>query len=384
MLRFLTAGESHGPALVAILEGLPAGLELSAEDIDLQLQRRQKGYGRGGRMQIENDRVRILSGARFGRTLGSPLALVIENRDWENWQERMSQEPSQEAAEKVTRPRPGHADLAGCLKYGCDDVRNVLERASARETAARTAVGAVARRLLEEFDISVGSLVIRIGSVTADLSGMDWPAAQEKAEESPVRCADPRAGKAMMAEIDRARADGDTLGGVCEIRIIGCPPGLGSHVHWDRRLDTRLAGAVMSIPAVKGVEIGLGFEAAGQPGSAVQDEISHDGRRFTRRTNRAGGIEGGISNGQEIILRAAMKPLPTLGQPLGTVNLNTKEPSQAVRERADVCAVPAMGVIAEAVAAFEIARALCEKLGGDSLSEMKRNLKGYLKQIERT
>ena len=384
MLRFLTAGESHGPALVAILEGLPAGLQLSAEDIDSQLRRRQKGYGRGGRMKIESDHVRILSGIRHGYTLGSPLAMVIENRDWQNWRERMKQEKTSKPVEWVTRPRPGHTDLAGCLKYGHDDIRNVLERASARETAARTAVGATAQRLLEEFGIAVGNQVVRIGSVTADLSGMDWPAAMERAAESPVGCADPEAEKAMMAEIDRAGEEGDTLGGICEIRVTGCPSGLGSHVHWDRRLDTRLAGALMSIPAVKGIEIGMGCEAAALPGSAVQDEIEHDGRRFTRRTNRAGGIEGGISNGQEIILRAAMKPLPTLGKPLDTVDVDTKEPAGAIRERADVCAVPAMGVIAEAVTAFEIARALCEKLGGDSLSEMKRNFKGYLEQIERT
>ena len=384
MLRFLTAGESHGPALVAILEGLPAGLELTAEDIDRQLRRRQKGYGRGGRMKIESDRVRILSGVRHGRTLGSPLALVIENRDWANWREQMSREKPSRPVERMTRPRPGHADLAGCLKYGRDDVRDILERSSARETAARTAVGAAARRLLEEFGIEAGSQVVRIGSVAAEATGLDWPAVLERAAGSEVGCADPKAGKAMMAEIDRAEEEGDTLGGICEIRITGCPPGLGSHVHWDRRLDARLAGALMSIPAVKGVEIGLGCEAAARPGSAVQDEIDHDGHKFTRRTNRAGGIEGGISNGEPIVLRAAMKPLPTLGRPLDTVDMETGEPAGAARERADVCAVPAMGVIAEAVAAFEIARALCEKLGGDSLEEMKRNFTGYLEGIERT
>jgi chorismate synthase len=384
MLRFLTAGESHGRALVAILEGLPAGLELTAEDIDHELRRRQKGYGRGGRMKIESDHADILSGVRLGMTLGSPLALLIENRDWENWQQQMSQEKPVSPPTRVTRPRPGHADLAGSLKYGHEDIRNVLERASARETAARTAVGAVAKRLLGEFGIAVGSHVIQIGPITADVSEMSWSTAQERAAESAVGCADPQAEKAMMAEIDRARSAGDTLGGVCEIRATGCPPGLGSHVHWDRRLDARLATAVMSIPGVKGVEIGLGFAAAGRPGSATQDEIFYDGRRFTRRTNRAGGIEGGISNGQEIVLRAAMKSLPTLGRPLDTVDVETKKPSPAARERSDVCAVPAMGVIAEAVVAFEIARALCEKLGGDSLTEMRRNFKGYLTQVGRT
>jgi len=257
MLRFLTAGESHGPALVAIMEGLPAGLELSAGKIDHELQRRQMGYGRGGRMKIESDHVRILSGVRHGHTLGSPLALVIENRDWQNWQDQMGQKIPSKPVERVTRPRPGHADLAGCQKYGRDDIRDVLERASARETAARTAVGAVARKLLAEFGIMVGSQVIRIGPVTADLSGMDWQASQERVARSVVGCADPQAEQAMMAEIDRARSAGDTLGGICEIRVTGCPPGWGSHVHWDRRLDARLAGALMSIPGVKGVEIGL-------------------------------------------------------------------------------------------------------------------------------
>jgi len=384
MLRFLTAGESHGRALAVILEGLPAGLELAAEDIDRQLRRRQSGYGRGERMKIESDRVRILSGIRFGKTLGSPLALLIENRDWENWKEQMSPEIPSTPLKRVTWPRPGHADLAGCLKYGHQDVRDVLERASARETAARTAVGAVAGKLLEKFGINVGSHVIRIGSVAADVSGMPWKSVQDRAAESSVGCADSQAEAIMMAEIDRARSQGDTLGGICEVRITGCPPGLGSHVHWDRRLDARLSAGLMSIPGVKGVEIGLGFEAAGRPGSDVQDEIGHDGRVYTRKTNRAGGIEGGISNGEDIVLRAAMKPLPTLGRPLGTVDMDTKEPSRAARERSDVCAVPAMGVIAEAVTAFEIARALCEKLGGDSLSEMKRNFRGYQKQIERT
>ncbi len=384
MLRFLTAGESHGQALTAILEGLPAGLELAAEDIDRQLRRRQSGYGRGARMKIESDRVRILSGVRFGKTLGSPLALLIENRDWKNWQEQMSTEKPASPSERVTCPRPGHADLPGCLKYGHQDVRNVLERASARETAARTAVGAVAGTLLEIFGIAVGSHVIRIGSVTADVSGTPWKKVRERSAKSPVGCADSQAEANMMAEIDRARAQGDTLGGICQVRVNGCPPGLGSHVHWDQRLDARLSAGLMSIPGVKGVEIGLGFAAAGRPGSDVQDEIGHDGRIFSRRTNRAGGIEGGISNGEDIVLRAAMKPLPTLGRPLGTVDMDTKEPSRAVRERSDVCAVPALAVIAEAVTAFEIARALCEKLGGDSLMEMKRNFRGYLEQIERT
>lgn len=381
MLRFLTAGESHGRGLVAIIEGMPSGLSLTGEEIDAELRRRQGGYGRGERMRIESDRVEIISGVRFGKTLGSPIALSIENRDWESWGVVMSVDPpaAEQAAE--ARPRPGHADLAGAMKYGHTDIRNVLERASARETAARVAAGAVAKRLLKEFHIRVASHVLQIGPVRAEVADLTPEEAVERAETSPLRCADKRAEGKMIEAIDEAKERGDTLGGVCEIRVIGCPPGLGSYVHWDRRLDGRLSWALMSIPGVKGVEIGLGFGSASLSGSQVQDEIHHDGQRFIRLTNRAGGLEGGVSNGEDIVVKVAMKPIPTLRQPLRSVDIRTKEPFEALKERADVCAVPAAGVIGEAVAGIEIARALGEKFGGDSLEEMRRNFQGYVKQV---
>jgi chorismate synthase len=383
MLRFLTAGESHGQALVAIVEGLPAGLPLSRGDIDGELKRRQIGYGRGERMKIEADRVQILSGVRFGKTLGSPMALFIANRDWENWRQAMSVEVSPAEQEALTRPRPGHADLAGAIKYDQSDIRNILERASARETASRVAIGAVAKKLLREFHISVVSHVIQIGPIATSLEELSWSEIMERAEASPLRCADKKAQEKMILAIDEAQERGDTLGGISEIRATGCPPGLGSHVHWDRRLDARFSYVLMSIPGVKGVEIGMGFKAISLLGSQVQDEIHHRGRRFTRPTNNAGGIEGGISNGQDIVVRVAMKPIPTLGQPLRSVDIRTKKPFQAFHERADICVVPAVGVIGEALIAFEIGRALCEKFGSDSLEEMRRNFQGYVEQVRR-
>lgn len=383
MLRFLTAGESHGQTLVAIIERMPSGLTLTGEDLDGELKRRQIGYGRGDRMKIESDKVEILSGVRFGKTLGSPLALLIRNRDWKNWHEVMSVEAPAVQPDVVTVPRPGHADLAGAIKYNQADIRDVLERASARETAARVAVGAVAKRLLKEFHLNVVSHVLQIGPVKAKVEDISYEALIEKSEASPLRCADEEAEKKMMAAIDDAKEKGDSLGGVVEIRVIGCPEGLGSYAHWDRRLDGRLSFALMSIPGVKGVEIGLGFKAASLPGSQVQDEIHHNGQHFTRPTNNAGGIEGGVSNGEDMVMRVAMKPIPTLGKSLHSVDIRTKESFEALKERADICAVPALGVIGEAVVAFEIARVFCEKFGGDSLEEMKRNFKGYQKQVRR-
>ncbi|HEY6089877.1 MAG TPA: chorismate synthase [Gemmatimonadaceae bacterium] len=389
MLRFTTAGESHGPALVSILEGMVAGLPLVAADVDAELSRRQQGYGRGRRMQIESDHIEFLSGVRAGETLGSPIAMLIQNRDWKNWQEIMDPAPRQGDAQRkrvVTRPRPGHVDLSGMLKYDRDDARDVLERASARETTARVAAGAVCRRFLREFGITVGSHVVHLGGVDAkrpDKMPTDLNAA---ADASQVRSLDKAAEKEMIARIDAAKADGNTLGGIAEVICDGVPVGLGSHVSWDIKLDGRLAAALMSIPAVKAVEIGLGVEAARRQGSDVHDEIDADDRnvkagRVRRRTNRAGGMEGGISNGEQIVLRASMKPISTLMRPLGTIEMKTREPAQAVAERSDVTAVPAMGVIAEAMTAFVIAQAFLEKFGGDSLTETRRNYDGYIASL---
>lgn len=392
MLRFLTAGESHGPALTAMVEGLPAGLPLTAEYINNQLARRQTGYGRGGRMLIEKDRVNITSGVRGGLTLGSPVTMMIENRDWANWEEVMSPEPGARLDERVvTKPRPGHADLPGAVKYNHADVRNILERASARETAARVAVGAVGRRMLEEFGVRVFAHVVRIGSVSIGRRDHDISAAgaaddisplfelADRAAVSELLCAFPEAETAMKAEIDRAKAAGDSLGGVFEVVVTGLPVGLGSHVQWDRKLDGRLAQAVMSIQAVKGVEIGFGFSAAAVPGSQVHDELYYSADKgFHRQTNRAGGLEGGITNGEPLVLRAAMKPIPTLYTPLRSVDLKTKEPFTASVERSDICAVPAAAVVAEAAVALALADAMTEKFGGDSLAEMQRNYTGYL------
>ncbi|HUW64601.1 MAG TPA: chorismate synthase [Spirochaetia bacterium] len=378
MLRFLDAGESHGPALVGVVEGLPAGLAVTTDYIDAQLARRQGGHGRGGRMRIEKDRVRFLSGVRGGFTLGSPVALLILNQDWSNWQHVMDSGPQAGVDERVvTCPRPGHADLAGVLKYGHSDIRNILERSSARETAMRVAVGTLVRRLLEELGVTIYGRVTSIGPVTdcSTPAPRDWP---EMAAASPVSCTDQASGGEMVLAIDRAREAGDTLGGVVEIAATGVPSGLGSHVHWDRRLDGRLAGALMSIQGIKGVEVGAGFAAATMPGSAVHDEIVYrSGSGFSRPTNRAGGIEGGISNGQVMLVRAAMKPIPTLTRPLASVDLATHQPHRAAVERSDVCAVPAAMVVAEAVVAWELARVFVEKLGGDNLADLKAGLTDY-------
>jgi len=371
MLRFLTAGESHGPGLAAIIEGLPAGLAIDIAGLNRDLARRQQGYGRGGRMNIEKDEAEIISGLRFGRTLGSPLALIIRNRDWANWQDRMS--PTGPAAgEPLTAPRPGHADLAGALKYGHADLRNILERASARETAARVAVGAVARQLLAVLGITVAAHVVGIGGVIAGgRQGFTVAEVACLAAASEFACLDPAAVAAMKTAVDAARQAGDTLGGVFEILAGGVPPGLGSHVQWDRRLDARLAAALMSIPAVKGVEIGQGFAIAGLPGSQAHDEILYtEGRGFFRPTNRAGGLEGGITNGEDIVLRAAMKPIPTIMNPLASVDIATRAAVRAATERSDVCAVPAAAVVGEAMVAIVLADALLEKFGGDHIDDL--------------
>ncbi len=391
MFRFTTAGESHGPALVAVVEGVPAGLRLEAEDVDRELQRRQGGYGRGGRMRIESDRAEILSGVRHGETLGSPVALLVRNRDWANWTVAMSAAPlsgpaDDEALRRVHLPRPGHADLVGALKYGRGDARDVLERASARETAVRVAAGAVARRLLAELGITVGSHVAALGGIVARVPEELPHDLNAASDPSPVRCLDPEAEGWMIDAIDAAKREGDTLGGVVEVVARGVPAGLGSHVSWDRKLDGRLAGALMSIQAIKGVEVGLGFEAAMRPGSRVHDEIVRDaeqgdGGGFGRASNRAGGLEGGITTGAPLVVRVAMKPISTLMRPLRTVDLRSGEAAEAVRERSDVCAVPAAGVVAEAMVAVVLAGAVLEKFGGDSLAELLRNHRGYLEQI---
>jgi chorismate synthase len=384
MLRFLTAGESHGELLMGIIEGLPAGLLIRVTDIDRDLSRRQAGYGRGNRMKIEKDSVKIYTGVRWGRTLGSPIGLMIRNKDWENWRDKMSADPMfLNSAPPVTRPRPGHADLAGALKYGMTDVRNILERSSARETAMRVAVGSVAKRLLEEFGIEVMSHVLSIDGVFAKVTKTSPKEIKKRAEASELRCSDPEAEKRMMRRIDAAKVAGDSLGGVFEIIVTGAPAGLGSHTHWDRKLDGKLAAALMSIQAIKGVEVGAGFGTANRPGSLVHDEIywsKKDG--FYRKTNMAGGIEGGISNGEIITLRAAMKPIPTLMKPLRSADLVSKKPFKASVERSDVCAVPAAGVVAEAAVAYELAAAMIEKFGGDSIDEMKRNYHGYDKHLK--
>jgi chorismate synthase len=382
MLRYLTAGESHGPALTAIVEGLPSNLPISVEGIDRQLWRRQQGHGRGGRMKIETDRVEILSGIRFGRTMGTPVAMNIHNKDWRNWSEKMAiQGDAPESVVEITKPRPGHADLAGALKYNQEDVRNVLERASARNTATMVAVGSIARQLLSHFGIEVYGHVVELGPIKVERFEGTIPEIAARAEQSEVRVADPEAEKSIIEAIDQAKADGNTLGGIFEVIVTGVPVGLGSYSMPDRKLDGRLAQAVMSIQAIKGVEIGLGFEAARRPGSEVHDEIGWQQGDYYRRTNRAGGLEGGVTNGEPVIVRAAMKPIPTLYKPLESVDMRTKEPYRATIERSDVCAVPAACVVGEAMVAWTIAQAFLEKFGGDSVEEMKSNLENYLKQI---
>jgi chorismate synthase len=374
MLRFLTAGESHGPGLTVIVEGLPAGVPLDRERIDADLKRRQGGYGRGGRMKIETDRVEVLSGVRHGRTLGSPVAFLVRNRDFENWRDVMAPDPPPPAVpRRVLRyPRPGHADLAGALKYLTDDLRNVLERASARETTMRVAAGALARALLQSVGIAVRSHVLRIGGA-ARPPGPPVPWEDlASVEESPVRCADTATGQAMVAEIDRCKKQGDTVGGVFEVVVRDLPPGLGSFAQWDRRLDGRLAQALMSIPAVKAVSIGEGFTAGEASGAGFHDEILYDDTRgLVRPSNRAGGLEGGVTNGEELRAQAVVKPIPTLLIPLRSIDLKTKEAQAASVERSDTCVVPAAGVVGEAMAAWVAADALLEKFGGDSLTELQ-------------
>jgi chorismate synthase (EC 4.2.3.5) len=383
-IRFLTAGESHGRGLVCIIEGIPANLELSSEYINRELERRQRGYGRGGRMKIEKDRVQILSGVRFGKTLGGPIALFIENKDWENWKEKMAVEGERpNTAVPFTRPRPGHADLAGGIKYNQRDLRNILERASARETACRVALGAVCKRFLEELGVFVGSYVVSIGPLCPPIEEQDLIKRHQLAEQSEVRFPDPSKDKEFMELIDRAKEMGESLGGVFEVFAVGVPPGLGSHVHWDRKLDGRIAQAMMSIQAIKGVEIGLGFEAAKRFGSEVHDEIGYrEGEGYFRYSNNLGGLEGGITNGMPIIVRCAMKPIPTLTKPLRSVDVLTKEEVRAGKERTDVVAVPAASVVGESALALVLADAFLEKLGGDFMEEIKERYRIYLEHVK--
>ena len=379
MLRFLDAGESHGKCLLGIIEGLPVGLTLSEEKINLDLTRRQGGYGRGDRMKIEQDKVEILSGLVEGKTIGSPFGLMIKNKDWENWQEK--------EYPPLTTPRPGHTDFSGAIKYGFKDLRKVLERASARQTAMRVAIGSVAGSLLEEFNIGIYSYVLRIGQVKAKRITSFNREVKEEINKSPVYCVDGIASIGMCREIDRAREKGDTLGGVFEVIITGIPIGLGSYVQWDRRLDARLASALMSIPGVKAVEIGEGIEASKKKGSTVHDEIftqeesEKDSFRYHRKTNRAGGIEGGITNGEEVVIRAYLKPIPTLINPLRSIDFTTKKETKAIYQRSDICVVPAASIVGEAVAAWEIAAAFLEKFGGDSLAEIKKNYENYKESL---
>ena len=381
-LRFTTAGESHGPGLIAIVEGLPAGLELRPEDLDQDLARRQLGHGRGGRMKIEKDRAEVTSGIRHGRTLGSPVALRIDNRDYANWEERMNPWPVEAQVDEVHLPRPGHADLAGVQKYGFTDVRNVLERASARETAARVAAGTLAKAFLHTLGVTVLSHVTRIGSVTAPEPVELSPAEFEAVDESPVRCLDADASAAMVAEIDSTRKANESLGGVFEVRAFGVVPGIGSHVSWEERIDGRLAQAVMSIQSMKGVSIGDGFDLAGRVGSKAHDEIFwSEERGYHRETNRAGGIEGGMTTGDPVVVHGAMKPLPTLTKPLRSVDIETKEPAQALRERTDSCTVPAGGVVGESMVALVLASAYREKFGGDHIDDVRAALAAYIERI---
>ena len=389
-LRFLTAGESHGKALVGIMEGMPANLSLSPSDMDAELKRRQSGFGRGGRMKIEADHAEIVSGVRWGKTIGSPIALLIENRDHKNWLEGMSPDGRhQGSTPAVTRPRPGHADLAGVIKYHQQDVRNILERSSARETAMRVALGAVAKKFLSEFGIRVGSYVTQIGDQRSAVSSQQLGEEElfelfGRAEASSVRCPDEDATREIVQLIEDAMRKGSSLGGVFEVFATGLPVGLGSHIQWDKRLDGKIAGALMSIQAIKGVEIGLGFEMAGGSGSGVMDEIFYHGQKtgFYRKTNNAGGIEGGMTNGMPVLVRAGMKPIPTLRKPLSSVDIVSKEPFEAAYERSDVCAVPAASVIGEAMTALVIADVFLEKFGGDSMEEITANYKAYLEYVK--
>jgi chorismate synthase len=388
MLRFETAGESHGECLVATLTGLPAGIPVSFDSINRELWRRQQGYGRGGRMKIETDRVEIVAGVRHSHTIGSPIALIIQNKDWKNWTEVLPVEDIDGGEDKrkpVTRPRPGHADLAGCIKYNFPDARYILERASARETTARVAVGALAKAFLSEFGIGVLSHVIGVGAVRlARLAAWEELSALSEKNEVLLGCVDPETEKQMKEVVDQAYRTGDTVGGVFEVVAHQVPPGLGSHITWDSRLDGRLAQAIVSMQAVKGVEVGFAAEGAASFGSHVQDTIHYnrEERRFTRGANRAGGLEGGMTNGQDILVRGLLKPISTLRRPLESVDLTTREPALAAYERSDVCVVPAAGVIGEAMVAIVLAQAFLEKFGGDSLTETRRNFDGYREQVK--
>ncbi|GAA0360600.1 chorismate synthase [Bacillus horti] len=388
-MRYLTAGESHGPQLTAIIEGVPAFLPITTAEINNDLERRQKGYGRGRRMQIEKDQVQFVAGVRDGHTTGAPIALVVENKDWTHWQHIMTADHIDEENQgkrTVSRPRPGHADLNGAIKYKHRDMRNILERSSARETAIRVACGSLAKKLLSEFNIEVACHVRRIGPVEAavpDLNELSIADIKRITEDSPVRCLDAEAAEKMMRAIDQAKEEGDSIGGVVEVIVTGVPIGLGSHVQWDRKLDGKIAQAIMSIQAFKGVEVGIGFEAAERPGSEVHDEIAwSEERGYYRKTNRLGGFEGGMTNGMPIVVRGVMKPIPTLYKPLQSVDIDTKEPFEASIERSDSCAVPAASVVAEAVVAWEVANAFCEKFGSDHIGEMKSLLQSYVEEAK--
>ncbi len=404
MLNFKTAGESHGKGLMAIIDGLPAGIEVNIDHINKKLARRQGGYGRGGRMKIETDQVEVISGIRQGNTMGSPVSLIISNKDWDNWQEVMSVEKNIADSENpvnneviikkdnklkkikkvVTRPRPGHADLAAAQKYNTKDIRNILERASARETAARVAVGGITDNLLAYFDIGIISHLIQLGEISSPVEDVSYKELKETVENSPLHCYNKEKEKEMIKYIDNVMDKGDTLGGIIEIRTSPLPVGLGSHTQWDRKLDGLIAQALMSIPAIKGVEIGPAFDNTTTPGSEVHDEIFYSEERgYYRKTNRAGGLEGGVTNGQSLVVRIAMKPIPTLYQPLQSVDLHTKEAFSASVERSDVTAVPAAGVVAEAMLSFVLAQALLEKFGGDSIEEIMSNYKNYLALIKK-
>ena len=379
-LKFLTAGESHGQGLLGILDGMPAGLEISENYIGVHLARRQRGYGRGGRMKIEKDQAEIWCGVRHGESLGSPIGLIVRNKDWENWTKKMSVTPVKDEIRKVTLPRPGHADLAGIQKYGFDDIRNVLERSSARETTMRVALGSVCRKLLEDVGIEVGGQVIQIHNVKDNSrSELSPNQLSELADASPVRCLDKNAEKNMIKTIDEAKAAGDSVGGIFRVVATGLPYGLGSHTQWDRKLQARISAVMMSINAFKGIEIGSGFSGAEKFGSEVHDEIGHDGKKFTRYSNNAGGIEGGMSNAQSIILQMSMKPIPTLIKPLKSVDIQSKEKKDAHKERTDSCAVPAASIIAESMLCFVLADALLEKFGGDSMAQLKAHMQATAK-----
>ena len=389
MLRWSTAGESHGESLLALVSGMPAGLTVEQAFLDRELWRRQQGYGRGGRMKIERDTAHIVSGVRHGKTIGSPITILIANNDWKNWQEALPVEPGDPGKHKrVASPRPGHADLAGALKYDFPEARYVLERSSARETAARVAAGGLAKLLLRELGIEVLSHVVALGTVSTTGDNVTWEQILElsKRDEVLLNCANSEAEQRMKAEVDDVYKTADTLGGVFEVRAHNVPPGLGSYVNWDERLDARLASAIMSVQAVKAVEIGSGTVAAASRGSAVHDEIAYDADRdfagFTRRSNRAGGLEGGVTNGEDLVVRGYLKPISTLRRPMESVDFETREPVKAAYERSDVCVVPAAGVIAESMLALVLAQAALEKFGGDSLGEVKRNFDGYLKQLK--